>query len=120
MAYTKQTWNNGDVISADKLNHIEDGVANGAKILQVTATTSGVTTTLDKTWEEINSFIHNGGLVFVVNYNSENLTSIGIVISVGEIPNDVPRYSIGVSFINGTVNYVCNSMNDLPYFYDGD
>lgn len=28
MAYTKQTWNNGDVISADKLNHIEDGVFN--------------------------------------------------------------------------------------------
>lgn len=26
MAYTKQTWADGDVITADKLNHLEDGV----------------------------------------------------------------------------------------------
>lgn len=29
MAYAKQTWNNGDVITADKLNHMEDGIAEG-------------------------------------------------------------------------------------------
>lgn len=28
MSYTKQTWNNGDIITADKLNHIEDGIEN--------------------------------------------------------------------------------------------
>lgn len=26
MSYEKQTWANGDVIMADKLNHIEDGI----------------------------------------------------------------------------------------------
>ena len=26
MSYTKQNWNNGDVITAEKLNHIEDGI----------------------------------------------------------------------------------------------
>lgn len=26
MAYTKQTWNTGDIITAEKLNHIEDGL----------------------------------------------------------------------------------------------
>lgn len=26
MSYSKQTWANGDVITAEKLNHIEDGV----------------------------------------------------------------------------------------------
>lgn len=29
MAYEKQTWNTGDVITEEKLNHIEDGIANG-------------------------------------------------------------------------------------------
>jgi len=29
MAYEKQTWANGDVITAEKLNHIEDGIENG-------------------------------------------------------------------------------------------
>ena len=28
MAYTKQTWQTGEVITADKLNHIEDGIEN--------------------------------------------------------------------------------------------
>lgn len=28
MAYTKQTWETGEVITADKLNHIEDGIEN--------------------------------------------------------------------------------------------
>lgn len=28
MAYTKQTWQNGDIITDDKLNHMEDGIAN--------------------------------------------------------------------------------------------
>ena len=26
MAYTKQTWSNGDVITKSKLDHIEDGI----------------------------------------------------------------------------------------------
>ena len=28
MSYTKQTWTSGDVITANKLNHIEDGIEN--------------------------------------------------------------------------------------------
>ena len=28
MAYEKQNWTSGDVITAEKLNHIEDGIAN--------------------------------------------------------------------------------------------
>ena len=29
MSYTKQTWATGDIVTADKLNHIEDGIAGG-------------------------------------------------------------------------------------------
>lgn len=28
MAYSKQTWKTGDDITADKLNHLEDGIAS--------------------------------------------------------------------------------------------
>ena len=34
MSYTKQTWANGDVITADKLNHIENGVENAGNSIQ--------------------------------------------------------------------------------------
>ena len=40
MAYTKQTWQTGEVITAEKLNHIEDGIAegNGAEIIDIVQT----------------------------------------------------------------------------------
>lgn len=28
MAYEKQTWKTGDIVSSEKLNHMEDGIAN--------------------------------------------------------------------------------------------
>lgn len=31
MAYEKQTWQTGDTITADKLNHIEDGINNSSQ-----------------------------------------------------------------------------------------
>lgn len=36
MAYEKQTWNCDDVITADKLNHMEDGIesASSGGVLQ--------------------------------------------------------------------------------------
>lgn len=30
MAYVKQTWSCGDEISADKLNHMEDGISSAS------------------------------------------------------------------------------------------
>lgn len=41
MSYTKQTWINGDTITAEKLNHIEDGISGsggGALLVKYTAT----------------------------------------------------------------------------------
>ena len=48
MAYNKQTWANGDVVTATKLNHIEDGIAAGGALV-----VNDVNGTLDKTWQEI-------------------------------------------------------------------
>ena len=40
MSYEKQTWQTGDVITANKLNHMEDGIAGSvdAFVVNVTAT----------------------------------------------------------------------------------
>ena len=51
MAYEKQTWTCGDTITADKMNHMEEGIANaGSSALEVSV---GSNNTLDKTWQEI-------------------------------------------------------------------
>lgn len=61
MAYVKQTWETGQTITADKLNHIEDGVANSGGGLTVRFITndSGMTYTADKTFEECMSALEN-------------------------------------------------------------
>ena len=55
MSYDKQTWQTGDVITANKLNHIEDGIAGagGGGVLVVSYTVDGGTATLNHTWQEI-------------------------------------------------------------------
>ena len=76
MSYTKQTWETGDVITADKLNHMEDGIADagggGALTIGCIITTSGNKTyyTLDKTWKEIHD-AYVGGTPCVVSITSD-------------------------------------------------
>ncbi len=41
MAYEKQTWINGDVITQEKLNHIEDGIEDAYELPAVTETDNG-------------------------------------------------------------------------------
>lgn len=49
MAYTPTEWQTGDIITATKLNNMEQGIANAGGVLQV-----GVNNNiLDKTWKEI-------------------------------------------------------------------
>lgn len=38
MSYEKQTWQSGDTITATKLNHIEDGIANGGRSMVIEMT----------------------------------------------------------------------------------
>lgn len=54
MAYTKNTWASGDVVTSAKLNNIENGIASGG-VLVVGYTAEGDTITLNKTWNEINN-----------------------------------------------------------------
>ena len=37
MSYEKQTWANGNVITAEKLNHMEDGIYNANELIAVNA-----------------------------------------------------------------------------------
>ena len=58
MAYTKNTWADGDIVTSEKLNHMEDGIASGENVFIVGGVTLGedkasLGGTLDKTWQEI-------------------------------------------------------------------
>lgn len=66
MAYEKQTWVTGEVITKEKLNHMEDGIADsggGAFIANLNTETQS----LDKTWNEIKAAFTNGQPSYVAS-----------------------------------------------------
>lgn len=88
MAYEKQTWECGDVVTAEKLNHIEEGIESASesggdtvetKIVTITASgteRSGATTLRnmalsDATYQEIREYIDsdNTNVIFHINVN---------------------------------------------------
>lgn len=70
MAYTKQTWNTGETITADKLNHMEDGIASSGgdtdtfKITEIINQQTGKPS-LNKTYSEIIEAIESGKLAYI-------------------------------------------------------
>lgn len=68
MSYEKQTWVNGEVITADKLNHMENGIGEGsggtvtinARVTRDAQSGECTIEELDKTFEEVVSLFENG------------------------------------------------------------
>lgn len=74
MAYEKQTWANGDVITAEKLNHIEEGIENGDNGYECTETT-------EQLFNETVTTVEHGGMYGATfNYshpiNADELTVV--------------------------------------------
>lgn len=76
MAYTPTTWATGDVITATKLNNMEQGIANAGGAVQVGYTFEDGTITLDKTWQEINDGMAAGN-TYVIAFDPEDFADWG-------------------------------------------
>lgn len=133
MAYTKQTWQTGETITADKLNHMEDGIADGSGSGSVFNVNSSFDEqrgvyALDKTWQEIYDASKNGALVVVTNTIEEtgsmsNVKEIVHTTSYGA--NSNPKYRVCTFYLYGgtqgaTMMYVCDSSTDFPYLWHND
>lgn len=67
MAYEKTTWSTGDVVTAEKLNKLEDGVQNVGDSTFVVNVEFGVNGFIcDKTWAEILNAGTNGESIVLV------------------------------------------------------
>ena len=117
MSYTPTTWHGGDVLSAEAMNKIEQGIANsGSGTLVVHETFSSNTHTLDKTWQEIYNAFPNVVLVFTAdlgnNYSQGFKTSIIAVVydEYDEI------YTVQAIVDNESIAYHINSPNGYPLY----
>lgn len=82
MSYEKKTWETGEVITADGLNHLEQGVADcgggGVLVAEVIATYNGVSyeCTSDTTFEELEQAYSAGkAIVARLMINPDDSTS---------------------------------------------
>lgn len=110
MSYEKQTWNTGDIITATKLNHIEDGIANVILIVNSIYDEDTEIEALDKTWQEIADAIFA-----VVKQNDGGMFSYNPVAAIG-----VAQGKYFISIVDGieNVNFSCSAPNECP-IYDG-
>ena len=109
MSYEKQTWTTGDTITAEKLNHMEDGIENNGTLV-VNAVESDDIITLDKTWQEIyDAFPNVYILETIVEDNMSGTAKENIAaVSFGEEQGET-FYIVASSH-----QYIANSPNDYP------
>ena len=106
MAYEKQTWHTGDVITEGKLNHMEDGIAgalSGENVMIVHVTYDHGAVLADKTLAEIGEAVESG-ISLVALYYSQ------IYVWEGEDFDEDSGQLIRETFSNGARPY---------YFIDG-
>lgn len=114
MAYTKQTWIAGDVITAERLNHLENGVsgAGGALAVEAVLDEASGSTTLSETWQTIYDAIEAGRLVYIYKTNEfdSNLEAhVSLVLSA-------VHYSGGNYSVSGLYqsNFETNTADGYP------
>lgn len=86
MAYEKQTWKTGDIITAEKLNHIENGLSvfeiniMSIELVEDQSSPYKFVATIDKTYNEIREAVLAEKYV-VLNYSPSGGPTGGMVIT---------------------------------------
>lgn len=112
MSYEKQTWVNGDVITDNKLNHMEDGIANAGGAMFVTETNENDTSTLGNTYKEIKDAIDAGHVAYIVASISDG----GGYTAINEIGGGDGSYVVATT----SHTWTTDNENGYSSYYYGD
>lgn len=93
MSYEKQTWADGDIITAEKLNHIEDGVQNGGPGYDVTT-------------ETVSKSVINTSITFTEKTDASGNTIYACMVNEGQ---PVPAMTYPIAYLQ---------FKSLSYFSD--
>ena len=119
MSYSKTTWENGDVITAEKLNHAENGIAAAAPVI-VTFVYEDEQEHLSMKAGEIADALANGLMVYLHDTDAEHGTQLKQIVRC-EIDSGSYKFLTAVDGVNFLEKeaYIANSINDYPV-YDSD
>lgn len=121
MGYIPTEWQTGDVITAEKLNNIENGVASvGSGTLCVGLTGEHIDT-LSETWQTINDAMESGKIVFIT-YALPEFLGGGIVTTIvykAELSDGL--YIVSAKDLTSaiTVTYQTDSASGYPVVSNG-
>lgn len=110
--YEKQTWVTGEVITKEKLNHMEDGIANGGSgsfVIGVNQETGA----LNKTWKEIHDALISGQYVVCISSDGDN------IVGVSRVEAALTQFSPGSSSVEyDVILSSCTFLDHKMVFYD--
>ena len=120
MSYEKQTWETGEVITAEKLNHIEDGIAEGG------GGNAGYEC-IEVLTEVFNSELTtaSAGSFFLATFApSQPLEGDSITVTLNDTDYTLPKVELGYGAFDSNhnpifVNYPCaiGILNEQHYFF---
>lgn len=101
MAYEKHNWQTGEIITEERLDAMEQGIADASDLFYYVAYHGdGDVKTLDNTWNELNTMFNNGTILISKGiYSDENGTANQYqFVEVGtEIRQGTTVYHVGWS-----------------------
>ena len=77
MSYEKQTWTTGDTITAEKLNHMENGIKNYSNVEVIQVVNNSVLLTYADMPKLLESF--NNGKIILLRVSFDNYLYVGYV-----------------------------------------
>ena len=113
MSYEPTSWQTGDVVTAEKLNKLENGVAGSSSsenlIATLTYNSADSYFTLDKSWQDIKNALDAGGIVVAKEtYNEESSDSVSAdiwyLLTIMPAESSVGDLSYGARFMNILAN----------------
>ena len=121
MAYTPTVWETGDVITAEKLNKAEQGIA-GASPLVATLTYNDNVGSIDKTGQEIINALSNNIPVYIKDVSDDEiyfyfLTSVQTITVMS---TDYYVFTSLYAYLDGDTHAIecldlyCETLSDYP------
>lgn len=109
MAYEEYTWETGETITSEKLNHMERGITNSYDLFPIQTQLGEGTATLTKTWQEIFDAVNAGKFPYIISSESETIVAIESVVRVGA--EEGSYYVEG-----GTITFLTDSSTGYPTY----
>lgn len=122
MAYEKQEWKCGDTVTAEKLNHIEEGIANsgGALVLKTVRTEKVDNCTYHytgHTLQEVIDALQSGTPVVAVSDGNGDLPTLAYVSRIERVLQTDADAGIGAYRILGTLALSTNNAAETATGY---